>query len=324
MRAVVVHQQGDPEVLTSADRPVPAPGPGEVLIDVAAVGVNYHDIYERSGLYPREVPYVPGLEAAGTVAALGEGADTLAVGDLVATMNVTSPGAYAQHVVAPADRVVKVPAGVTAEQAAAVFVHGLTVHFLTRDSHPVQAGETALVHAGAGGIGQLLTQVLRLNGVRVIATVSAAEKEEAARKAGAQEVIRYTETDFAAEVRRLTDGKGVDVVYDGVGATTFEGSLDCLRTAGTLVLYGQPSGVVPPMNMQVGARLGSVKVTLPTIPDFIATPEALAARAADVFAWIHTSGLTVPIGRTYPLAEAATAHADLQERRSIGKLLLVP
>jgi NADPH:quinone reductase len=323
MRAVVVRRQGDPEVLTAAEWAAPVPGPGEVLIDVAAIGVNYHDVYERSGLYPRELPYVPGLECAGTVAALGPGTTGVAVGDLVATMGVSGPGAYAEQVTALAALVVPVPAGVSAEQAAGVLLQGLAVHYLTRESHDVQPGETILVHAAGGGVGLLLTQVLRRRGATVIGTVSSAAKEKAAREAGAQEVIRYTDVDFVAEVAELTEGRGVDVVYDGVGAATFDGSVASLRVGGTLVLFGQPSGLVPPMDMSVG-RPGSIKLTLPTLPDFIATPAALAARAAELFSWVRAGEVTVPIGGTYPLAEAAAAHTDLQQRRSVGKLLLTP
>jgi NADPH2:quinone reductase len=323
MRAIAVHRQGGPEELTPAEWPTPVPGPGELLIDVAAIGVNYHDVYERSGLYLREVPYVPGLECAGTVAGLGADVTGFAVGDLVVTMMVSAPGAYAEQVVAPADLVIGVPAGVSAGQAAAVFLQGLTVHYLTQESYSVRPGETALVHAAGGGVGLLLTQVLTLRGARVIGTVSTAAKEAAAREDGAQEVNRYTEVDFVPEVLKLTGGTGVDVVYDGVGATTFDGSVAAVRTRGAVVLYGQPSGVVAPLDMTLG-QPGSIKLSRPTLPDFIATPDELATRAEGVFSWIHTEGLTVPIGQTYPLADAATAHADLQQRRSIGKLLLIP
>jgi NADPH:quinone reductase len=319
MRAVAVYQNGGPEELRPTDWPTPVPGPGDVLLDVAAIGVNYHDVDERNGVYPREMPYVPGLECAGTVAAMGADVTGLTIGDLVVTV---VPGAYAEQVVLPADRVVPVPAGVSAEQAAAVFLQGLTVHYLTRDSYPVQAGETALVHAAGGGVGLLLTQVLRLLGARVIGTVSTAAKEAAARDAGAQEVIRYTETDFVAEVSRLTGGRGVDVVYEGVGQATFDGSVACLRTRGTLVLYGQPSGKVAPMDMSLG-QPGSIKVTRPTLPDFIATPDELATRAADLFAWV-AGGLKIHIGQKYGLADACAAHTDLEQRRTIGKLLLTP
>jgi NADPH2:quinone reductase len=322
MRAAVVHRQGEPEELTLGEWAAEVPGSNEVLIDVAAIGVNYHDIYERSGLYPREVPYVPGLECAGTVAAIGSEVTGIAVGSLVVTMNA-SPGSYAEKVVAPAERVLLVPDGVSAEQAAAVLLHGLTVHYLTQESYTTRPGETALVHAAAGGVGQLLTQMLTLQGARVIGTVSSAAKEEAARAAGAQEVIRYTEVDFAPEVGKLTGGGGVDVVFDGVGQATFKGSLASLRPRGTLVLYGQPSGVVPPMDMTVGWP-GSIKMTVPSIPDFIATSEEFATRGKEVLSWVSSGNVKVPIGRTYPLADAANAHADLQQRRSTGKLLLTP
>lgn len=322
MRVVLVRRQGEPEELTLGEWTAGVAGPGEVLINVAAIGINYHDIYERSGLYPREVPYIPGLECAGTVAAVGSDVTGIAVGSMVVTMNA-SPGAYAEQVVAPAERVLQVPDGVSAQQAAAVLLQGLTVHYLTKESYCVRPGETALVHAAAGGIGQLLTQMLTLKGARVIGTVSSAAKEEAARAAGAHDVIRYTEVDFAAEVGDLTGGRGVDVVFDGVGQATFKGSLASLRKRGTLVLYGQPSGVVPPMDMTVGWP-GSITVTVPSVPDFIETPEEFAARGNEVLSWVRAGSVKVPIGQTYPLADAAIAHADLQQRRSTGKLLLIP
>ncbi|MEW1551695.1 quinone oxidoreductase family protein [Streptomyces tsukubensis] len=323
MRAVAVYRHGGPEVLTPTQWAAPVAGPGQVLIDVAAIGINYHETYERSGLYPRELPYVPGRELAGTVAAAGTGVTGLSAGDLVATADVPVPGGYAEQVVLPADRVVRVPEGVSAEQAAAVLLQGLTAHVLVQDSHPVREGETALVHAAAGGVGLLLTQVLRSRGVRVIGTVSTAEKEAAARRAGAHEVIRYTEVDFAPEVGRLTGGEGVHVVYDAVGATTFEGSIASLRPRGTFVLYGQSSGTIPPLDLSTGVR-GSVKLTRPFLPDFIADPGELQARGAAVFSWITRDGLDVHIERCYPLAEAGAAQADLQQRRTIGKLLLAP
>ncbi|GHE79562.1 alcohol dehydrogenase [Streptomyces longispororuber] len=323
MRAVAVHRHGGPEVLTPTEWATPAVGPGDVLVDVAAIGVNYHETYERSGLYPRELPYVPGRELAGTVAAVGHQVTGIEVGDLVATADVPAPGAYAEQVALPADRVVRVPDGVSAEQAAAVLLQGLTAHVLTQDSHPVRPGETALVHAAAGGVGLLLTQVLRTHGVRVIGTVSTAAKEEAARRAGADEVIRYTEVDFATEVARLTGGDGVDVVYDAVGRTTFEGSVASLRPRGSFVLYGQSSGKIPPLDLSTGVR-GSIKLTRPYLPDFIPTRDELRTRGTAVFSWILRDNVDVHIGRIYPLADARTAQADLQQRRTIGKLLLTP
>ncbi|WP_310726187.1 quinone oxidoreductase [Streptomyces sp. N2A] len=323
MRAVAVYRHGGPEVLTLTEWATPVVGPGDVLINVAAIGVNYHEIYERSGLYPRELPYVPGRELAGTVAAVGADVTDLVVGDLVATADVPVPGAYAEQVVLPADRVIRVPEWASAEQAAAVLLQGLTVHALTQDSHPVRPGETALVHAAAGGVGLLLIQVLRSLGVHVIGTVSTAAKEEVARQAGAHEVIRYTEVDFATEVSRLTGSDGVDVVYDAVGRTTFEGSIASLRPRGTFVLYGQSSGKIPPIDLSAGTR-GSIKLTRPYLPDFIATPDELQARGAAVFSWMLRDNLNVHIGGRYPLADAGTAQADLQQRHTIGKLLLTP
>ncbi len=323
MRAVAVYRQGGPEVLTPTEWAAPVPGPGEVLLDVAAIGVNYHDVYERSGLYPRELPYVPGLECAGTVRALGADVTGVVIGDLVVTMQVSAPGTYAQQVIAPAERLVHVPSGLSADEAAAIFLQGLTVHYLTRDAHDVRAGETILVHAAGGGVGLLLTQVLKIRGARVFCTASTQAKETAAREAGAEEVIRYTETDFVTEIKKLTDGRGVDVVYDGVGRETFDGSVACLRTAGTVVLFGQPSGMVAPMDMAVGAP-PSFKVIRPTLPDFIGTRADLVGRAEEVFSWVLKKGLTVPIGRKYRLDDASAAHADLEQRRSVGKLLLKP
>ncbi|MGY0234486.1 quinone oxidoreductase family protein [Longispora urticae] len=322
MRAIVVYQTGGPEVLTPTEWATPAPGPGQVLIDVAAIGVNYHDLYERSALYPREVPFLPGLECAGTVAALGAGVTGIAVGDLVVTMEA-SPGAYAERVVAPADRVVPVPAGVTAEQAAAVYLQGLTAHYLTRDSRPVRPGETVLVHAAAGGLGLLLTQLLRRDGARVIGTVSSAAKEAAAREAGAHEVIRYTEVDFVAEIGRLTEGRGVDVVYDGVGEATFAGSVRSLRPGGTLLHFGQPSGWARPEDVEAG-RSAPIELIQPSVVDFIVTREALVARAEDIFSWLLKGEVTLHEGQKYPLADAVAAHSALEARGTIGKVLLVP
>jgi NADPH2:quinone reductase len=322
MRAIIVRRHGGPEELTFGEWDAPVPGPGEVLIDVVATGVNFHDVDQRIGLFPRELPYVPGLECAGTVAGVGPGVTGLAIGDLVATLVFSAQGSYAEQVVVSAGGVVPVPAGVSAEQAAAVFLQGMTAHYLTRSAYAVQPGQTAVVHAAAGGLGRLLAQVLRSRGARVIGTVSTAEKEKVALDAGVHDVIRYTEVDFATEIRELTAGAGVDVVYDGVGRTTFDGSVAALRPRGTLV-YGQTSGVVPPMDMRAG-KPGSIYLTMPMIPDYVATREDLLTRAADVFTWVRTGEIDVRIGQRYGLADASTAHADLEQRRTNGKLLLMP
>ncbi|WP_409187004.1 quinone oxidoreductase family protein [Amycolatopsis sp. VS8301801F10] len=323
MLAVAVYRHGGPEALTPTEWDAPEPGPGEVQVDVSAIGVNYHETYELSGLYPRQVPYVPGREFAGTVTALGEGVNEFAAGDIVASVDVPDPGAYAERVVLPAHRAIKVPQGISAHQACAALLQGMTVHMLTRDSHPVRSGETAVVHAAAGGVGLLLTQVLDRLGVRVIGTVSSREKESAARAAGARDVIRYTDADFVSEVQRLTGNAGADVVYDAVGDTTFDGSLACLRRQGKLVLYGQSSGKVPPVDVSTGP-LRSKMLTRPYLPDFIATRDELLERADAVFGWMRDGRLKIRVDQTYPLEKAADAHRDLQDRRTIGKLLITP
>lgn len=323
MRAIVVRRHGSYEELQPGQWDAPVPGPGEVLIDVAASGVNFHDIDQRIGLFPRELPYVPGLECAGTVAALGPGVTGLVVGQLVVSLVFSAQGSYAEQVVVAADGVVPVPDGISAEQAAAVFLQGMTAHYMTTSAYVVQPGETALVHAAAGGLGRLLTQVLRLRGARVIGTVSTVEKAKIALAAGADEVIQYTEVDFADEIRELTDGAGVHVVYDGIGQATFDGGMASLRPRGTFVLYGQTSGVVPPMDMRAG-KPGSIHLTMPMIPDYISTRDELLSRTDDLFAWLLAGDVTVHIGQKYELADAATAHADLEGRRTNGKSLLIP
>jgi NADPH2:quinone reductase len=323
LRAIIVNDEGGPEVMVSGEWTDPVPGPGEVLIDVACAGVNFHDTDQRIGLYRRELPYVPGIECSGTVAAVGSEVTDVTVGDLVATI-VFPSGAFAERVAVPAGGVVPVPEGVSAEHAAALLLQGVTAHYLTHDAYVVRPGDTALVHAAAGGVGRILTQVLRVLGARVIGTVSTAEKEKVARDAGAHEIIRYTESDVASEVAALTGGKGVDVVYDGVGQATFEGSLAAVRTRGTVVLYGQSSGVVPPASLLVGAVPRSIHLTTPLIPDFVATREELLSRAEDLFGWVRSGDVTVLVSKTYPLAEASAAYEDLQQRRTTGKLLLTP
>lgn len=322
MKAIQIHQTGGPEVLTLAEIPTPTPGDGQVLIQIAATGVNFIEIYVREGRYKAPLPLVPGSECAGTVAALGEGLTGLAVGDRVVT--VSAVGAYAEYALAPADKVVKVPDGVTLEQAAAVFLQGMTAHYLAHSTFPLKPGDTALVHAAAGGVGLLLTQMATAVGARVIATVSTEPKAKLAREAGAAEVILYTEVDFEAEVKRLTDARGVDVVYDSVGLTTFEKSLRSLRPRGMMVLFGGSSGAVPPFDLIQLSTLGSLYVTRPTLWHYIATRVELEARANAVLGWVAEGKLKVRMQYTYPLAKAPQAQMDIASRKTTGKLLLVP
>lgn len=322
MRAIVVDRNGGPEVLHLEERPAPEPGPGQVLVDVSAAGVNYMDTYQREGVYPMSLPFVLGAEGAGTIRAVGDGVTDLRPGDRVGWSS--APGSYAEQVVVDADKAVAVPEGVSEEAAAAVLLQGLTAHYLTTSTYPIREGDVALVHAAAGGVGLLLTQIVKLRGGRVIATVSTPEKAELARAAGADHVILYTETDFAPEVRRLTGGEGVAVVYDGVGRTTFDAGLTALRRRGMMALFGASSGPVPPFDPQVLNRHGSLFVTRPTLVDYVATRAELEERAADIFGWIRSDRLNVRIGGRYPLADAGKAHTDLQSRRTTGKLVLLP
>ncbi|TDE31098.1 quinone oxidoreductase [Actinomadura sp. 6K520] len=320
MRAIVITENGGPEVLVAGERPVPDPGPGEVLIDVAAAGVNFIDVYFRTGAYPQELPFTPGVEAAGTVAATGDGVTEFSVGDRVAWVNVQ--GAYAEQVAIPAGRVVPVPDGVTLEDAAASLLQGMTAHYLTRSTYPIREGDTVLVHAAAGGMGLLLTQAAKALGARVIGTASTPEKEKLARDAGADVTMGYD--GFPDKVRELTGGEGVAAVYDGVGAPTFDGSLASLRRRGVLALYGAAGGKVPPFDPQRLNAAGSVYLTRPTLAHFTEAREELLERAADVYGWVASGAVHIHVGHRYDLAEAATAHADLQSRRTTGKLLLLP
>jgi NADPH2:quinone reductase len=323
VRAIQISSAGGPDVLVPAELPDPEAGPGMLLVEVAAAGVNYIDTYQREGIYPMTLPYVPGLEGAGRVRAVGEGATGFAVGDRVAWAE--SLGSYAELVAVAADTAVPVPDTLSDEVAAAALLQGMTAHCLVTDTRPVQAGEDVLVHAAAGGLGLLLTQLAAARGARVVATVSTPEKEELARGAGAAEVIRYTEVDdLAAAVREHTGGAGVHVAYDSVGATTFDASLAALRRRGMLVLCGASSGPVPPVDPQRLNAAGSVYLTRPKMYDYIATREELTARAAAVYAAVANGALDVRIGNRYPLADARTAHEDLQARRTTGKLLLLP
>jgi NADPH2:quinone reductase len=318
----VVRAYGGPEELVLTEVPVADPGPGQVRVELAATGVNYIDVYVRSGQYPWPLPRTLGSEGAGVVVAVGPDVDTVRVGDRVASTSLE--GSYAQQALVGADQVVPVPDGVSTETAAAALLQGLTAHYLLHDSYAVRAGDTVLVHAAAGGMGLLLTQLATRLGATVIGTVSTSAKERLARAAGAAEIIRYGEgVDVAAEVRRLTGGTGVAAVYDGVGRDTFDASLASLRVRGTLALFGASSGPVPPFDPQRLQQNGSLFLTRPTLLHFIAEPGELRRRAGDLFGWI-ADGLDIRIHDTYPLAEAARAHTDLESRRTTGKLLLRP
>jgi NADPH2:quinone reductase len=322
MRAVVVEEHGGPGVLRVAQWPDPSPGPGELLVDVVAAGVNFIDIYQREGRppYDGQLPYVPGAEGAGTVAATGPGVSDFAVGDQVAWTGV--PGSYAERVVVPADRAVAVPEGVEPEIAAAVMLQGLTAHYLCQSTYPVAAGDVVVVHSAAGGVGLLLTQMIKMRGGVVVATTSTAAKADLARAAGADHVAGYD--DFAEVAREAAGGVGAAAVYDGVGQATFDASLSALRPRGYMVLYGGSSGPVPPFELQQLNTGGSLFITRPTLVHHIASREELLQRSADLFGWIREGALTVRIGGRYPLAEAARAHEDLAARRTTGKLLLTP
>ena len=322
MKAIQIHETGGPEVLSLADLPIPQPGPGQVLIRVEAVGVNFIEVYFRNGVYKAALPLTLGSEAAGTVEELGPGVTGFAAGDAVAS--VAALGSYAEYALVPAAALVKVPEGLTMQQAAAALLQGMTAHYLSHSTFPLKTGDTALVHAGAGGVGLLLTQMAARLGARVIATVSTAEKAELSRSAGASDVILYTEKDFAAEVKRLTGGKGVDVVYDSVGKTTFEGSLNCLRPRGLLALFGASSGPVPPFDLIHLSSKGSLFITRPTLWHYVATRAELEGRSGDVLGWAAKGELKLRTEHVYPLSEAAQAQTDLEDRKTTGKILLEP
>jgi NADPH2:quinone reductase len=322
MLAIRPTQPGGSEVLVLAEHPTPRPGPTEALVRVEAAGVNFIDVYQRSGQYQVPRPIALGLEGAGVVEAVGSPDIGVAVGDHVAWSS--APGSYATHAVVPADRLVPVPSGVSSPIAAASMLQGMTAHYLAHSTYRLAAGETALVHAAAGGVGLLLCQMAKRAGVRVIGTVSTEEKAALAREAGAAEIVFYTQTDFAAETRRLTAGRGVDVVYDSVGRTTFDKSLDCLRPRGMMVLFGQSSGAVPPLELQLLAQKGSLFVTRPTLGAYTATRAELLERAGAVLGAVARGELSVRIGATFPLAEAARAHEALTGRATTGKVLLLP
>lgn len=320
MKRIVVHTPGRPEQMTIEEAPAPVAGPGDVVIDVAAAGVNFIDVYFRTGLYPAEAPIVLGSEAAGTVSAVGAEVTEFAPGDRVAYAMVR--GSYAEQVVVPASKVVKVPDTVSLETAAAAMLQGLTAHYLTRSTFPLSEGHTCLIHAAAGGVGGLLVQMARRLGARTIGTVSTEQKAAEARTLGCDHVIRYTEQDFEAEVQAITGGRGVDVVYDSVGHTTFDKGLRVLRPRGLMVLFGQSSGAVAPVDPQLLNTRGSVFLTRPSLAHYVATPEELRGRTTELFAAIGDGTLTIRVSAVYPLADAARAHRDLEGRRTTGKLLL--
>lgn len=322
MKAIVVHAQGGPEVLSFDDVDDLTPGAGEVLVTVAAAGVNFIDTYQRSGLYPMSLPYTPGLEGSGTIVEIGTGVVGFSVGDRVAWTSVL--GSYAEQVVVPADKIVRVPEGVELKTAAQLMLQGITAHYLVTSVFDIKPGHHALVHAAAGGVGLLLCQMIKNRGATVIGTVSTDDKAKAALAAGADHVIRYDKEDFAPRVREITNGAGVDVVYDGVGKTTFDGSLHSLKTRGLLALFGQSSGPVGPFDPQILNQLGSLFLTRPSMVHYLQTPEELQWRASEVLSDVASGALTVTLGGAYPLSDARLAHEDLQARKTSGKLLLVP
>jgi NADPH2:quinone reductase len=302
--------------------PDPFPGPGQALMRIEASGVNFIDTYFREGRYPAVLPLTLGQEAAGTIAGLGEGVEGFAVGDRVAWCGI--PGTYAEMAVAPADRLIKVPDGVSAQMAAAAILQGMTAHYLLHSTYVPETGDKVLIHAGAGGTGLLLIQMAKRMGAHVITTVSTPEKAMLARGAGADDVIMYTEEDFVARVKEITGGEGLPVVYDSVGKSTFEGSLKCLQPRGMMVLFGGASGAVPPFDLIRLSTMGSLYVTRPTMKDYVATRADLEQRARDVFRWVADGSLRLRIAHTYALADAAQAHRELESRKTTGKLLLLP
>jgi NADPH2:quinone reductase len=322
MRAIRVHEYGGPEVLRLDDIPVPEPGPGEARVRIAAAGVNFIDIYHRSGQYKGALPMTLGMEASGIVDTVGPGVSDVRAGDRV--VYAMRQGAYAEYAIVPATMLAPVPEGVDLQQAAAVMLQGMTAHYLAYSTYPLRQGDVALIHAAAGGVGLLLVQIAKRCGARVIGTVSTEEKAALARAAGADDIILYTQEDFSAAVRRLTAGAGVHVVYDSVGQTTFEGSLNCLRPRGYMVLFGQSSGAVPPFDPQVLNAKGSLFLTRPSLGHYLLTRDELLWRAGDLFTWMAAGELQVRIDATYPLEQAAEAHSALASRATSGKLLLLP
>ena len=322
MKAIQVKQFGGDEVLEFADLPLPQPKPNEALVEIAAAGVNFIDVYNRTGHYKVQLPFVPGQEGAGTVTAVGKDVTTVKVGDRAAYTGVL--GSYAEYAAVPADRLVKIPQGVSERDAAAAMLQGMTAHYLSHDTFPLKKGQTALVHAAAGGVGLLLVQMAHHIGARAIGTVSTEEKAKLAREAGADDVILYTQTDFEAETKRLTGGKGLDVVYDSVGKATFDKGFNVLRPRGMMVLFGGSSGPVSAVDPLMLSQKGSLFLTRPSLTHYIITTEELQARAGAVLGMIKQSKLKLRIQHIYPLAQAQQAHRDLEGRTTTGKLLLIP
>jgi NADPH2:quinone reductase len=322
MKAIRIHETGGPEKLQYEEIPAPTPGPGQARVKIHAIGVNFIDIYYRTGLYKSQLPFTPGMEAAGIVDAVGENVEGVARGERVAyAMN---PGAYAEYALVNAWQLVTLPEKIDYSTGAAAMLQGMTAHYLTHSTYPLQRGQTVLIHAAAGGVGLLLIQIAKMIGARVIGTVSTQEKEDLARYAGADHVIRYDIRDFETEARNITQGRGVDVVYDSVGRTTFDKSLNCLKRRGMAVLFGQSSGIVPALDLNVLNAKGSVYVTRPSLAHYAATQEEIDWRAGDVLEWLAEGKLNVRIDRSYPLSEAAEAHRVLESRLTKGKVLLLP
>ena len=322
MKAVCIHQFGGPEVLQYEEVPTPTPGPGQVLVKLAAAGLNYIDVYQRTGHYPNKLPYTMGLEGSGTVVAVGPQVTSFKAGEPVAYTGV--PGAYAEYALIPAESLVRMPVGLDVTVGAAAMLQGMTAHYLAYTTYPLKPGDSCLIHAAAGGVGLLLVQMAKQCGARVFGTVSTEEKAALAREAGADEAILYTRQDFETEIKRLTNGHGVNVVYDSVGKTTFEKSLHCLKPLGYLVLYGQSSGPVAPFDPAVLSAKGSLFLTRPSLFHYIADRASLEKRAGDVLSWIASGQLKMRIEFTFPLANVAEAHRSLEGRKTTGKVLLIP
>jgi NADPH:quinone reductase len=322
MKAVLVTARGGPEVMRVEEQPELEPGPGSLLVEVAAAGVNFIDVYQREGVYPMDYPYVPGSEGAGTVIALGVEVEGFAPGDRVGWARAL--GSYRQRHVVPAKEAVPLPNGIAEETAAAVLLQGMTAHYLAKDTFRLGPGDRCLIHAGAGGVGQLLTRIAKLSGAEVVTTVGSPEKAKVSRRAGADLVIDYTDQDFVTEIESAFGIRPLDVVYDGVGASTFDGGIRLLRPRGLMVTYGNASGVVPPVSPLTLSTNGSLFLTRPTLGDYIRTREELLARATELFQWVLDGSVEVPIGGRYPLERAAQALTDLAARRTSGKLLIIP